>query len=109
MEAARRRQRLEALAEDVLADRQLAADYARKKQENSDALHRLREQARRTRPGSRLATSTLSMGDFFLVVPTATAQDMVAGAQRELEAAIGEVRQRLESNARRLRELQSSA
>ncbi|KAJ2774693.1 hypothetical protein IWQ57_000709 [Coemansia nantahalensis] len=107
MDFIERQSRTEALAEDVLTDQQLAADYTRKQQEHRDALRWLQRHAQATPPGSRLATSTVSMGDFFLVVPTATAKAMVSGAQRELEAALGDVRQRLNAKTQLLSQLEA--
>ncbi|KAJ1735351.1 hypothetical protein LPJ61_000599 [Coemansia biformis] len=109
MEFVERQGRIEALAEDILTDRQLTADYERKQREHREALRLLQSHAQSTRPGSRLATSTVSMGDFFLVVPTGTAQAMVGGAQRELEAALGETRRRLGTKTRLLAELEASS
>ncbi|PIA17001.1 hypothetical protein COEREDRAFT_86409 [Coemansia reversa NRRL 1564] len=98
--------RVEALAEDILTDKQLAIDYNRKQQENREAIRRLEEHARNIRPSSRLATSTVNMGDFFIVVPTKKAQDMVGGAQKELEQAIQDVQQRLKKKVQLLNELE---
>ncbi|KAJ2325958.1 hypothetical protein IWW51_002525, partial [Coemansia sp. RSA 2702] len=100
--------RVEALAEDILTDRQLAIDYDRKRQENREALRRLREQEKQTKPTSRLATSAVNMGDFFIVVPTSKAVSMVDGAQKELEGAIDEVQQRLRKKVQLLGELEGN-
>ncbi|KAJ2616235.1 hypothetical protein H4S08_000864 [Coemansia sp. RSA 1365] len=99
--------RVEALAEDILTDKQLAIDYDRKRQENREAIRRLEEHAQKIKPTSRLATSTVNMGDFFIVVPTKKAQDMVGGAQKELEQAIQDVQQRLKKKVKLLGELES--
>ncbi|KAJ2453579.1 hypothetical protein EV183_002104 [Coemansia sp. RSA 2336] len=98
--------KIEHLAEDIITDQQLEVDYRRKLQENSDALCKLREQQQKIKPGSRLATSTVNMGDFFIVVPTTTAHEMVDGAQKELEGAIEGVQQRLKNKVELLGKLE---
>ncbi|KAI8324015.1 hypothetical protein GQ54DRAFT_316425 [Martensiomyces pterosporus] len=109
MEAVEHQARVEALAEDVLTDKQLSVDYDRKRQENREALRQLRKQAQQIKPTSSQATTALNMGDFFIQVPTSKAQAMVEGAQRELEEAIGEVQVRLKKKVQLLGELEGDA
>ncbi|KAJ2499845.1 hypothetical protein GGH96_003188 [Coemansia sp. RSA 1972] len=107
MDIVERQGKIEALAEDILTDRQLAIDYDRKRQENREALRRLREQ-QKNKPASRRATTTVNMGDFFIVVPTTKAVEMVDGAQKELEGAIDDVQQRLKAKVQKLGELEGN-
>ncbi|KAJ2461008.1 hypothetical protein GGF42_000476 [Coemansia sp. RSA 2424] len=106
MEAVEYQAKVEALAEDILTDKQLAIDYDRKRQENREALRSLREQAQRTKPGSALATTAVNMGDFFIQLPLPKAQKMMEEAQSELDRAIDDVRQRLKAKVRLLGELE---
>ncbi|KAJ2160512.1 hypothetical protein GGF46_002212 [Coemansia sp. RSA 552] len=108
MDAIERQGRIEALAEDILTDQQLAAAYDQRRQENREALRRLREQAAKIKPTSRLATSTVNTGDFFIVVPTYKAQTVVEGAQKELEGAMDEVQLRLKKKIQLLSELEGA-
>ncbi|KAJ2838151.1 hypothetical protein J3B01_001604 [Coemansia erecta] len=107
MDIVERQGKIEALAEDILTDRQLAIDYDRKRQENREALRRLHEQ-QKNKPTSRRATTTVNMGDFFIVVPTTKAAEMVDGAQKELEGAIDDVQQRLKAKVQKLGELEGN-
>ncbi|KAJ1795782.1 hypothetical protein LPJ59_004150 [Coemansia sp. RSA 2399] len=106
MDVVERQARIEALAEDILTDKQLSIDYDRKRQENREALNKLRQQAKNVRPSRRLETTAINMGDFFLDVPVAKAQGMVEGAQKELESAIDDVRQRLKKKVELLARLE---
>ncbi|KAJ2841119.1 hypothetical protein GGI22_008040 [Coemansia erecta] len=106
MDVVERQARIEALAEDILTDKQLSIDYDRKRQENREALNKLRQQTKNVRPSRRLETTTINMGDFFLDVPAAKAQSMVEGAQKELESAIDDVRQRLKKKVELLAQLE---
>ncbi|KAJ2546497.1 hypothetical protein EV175_005578 [Coemansia sp. RSA 1933] len=106
MDVVERQSKIEALAEDILTDKQLSIDYDRKRQENREALNKLRKKTKSVRPGSRLATTTINMGDFFLDVPAAKAQSMVEGAQTELDGAINDVRQRLKKKVELLAQLE---
>ncbi|KAJ2660994.1 hypothetical protein IWW48_002699 [Coemansia sp. RSA 1200] len=98
--------RIEALAEDILTDKQLSVDYDRRRQETREALRKLRHQTQNVRPNSRLATTTINMGDFFLEVPAARAQIIVEAAQKELDGAIDDVRQRLKKKVELLARLE---
>ncbi|KAJ2820102.1 hypothetical protein IWW50_005191, partial [Coemansia erecta] len=75
---------------------------------NREALRRLREQQQKIKSTSRLATSTVNMGDFFIVVPTTKALEMVDGAQKELDGAINDVQQRLKGKVQVLGELEGN-
>ncbi|KAI9482343.1 hypothetical protein LPJ78_005326 [Coemansia sp. RSA 989] len=106
MDLIERQSKIEQLAEDIITDQQLEVDYSRKLQENREALRRLREQQQKIKANSRLATSTVNMGDFFIVVPTAKAHEMVDSAQKELEGAIEGVQQRLKNKVELLGKLE---
>ncbi|KAJ2910209.1 hypothetical protein GGI21_001097 [Coemansia aciculifera] len=106
MEAVEYQAKIEALAEDILTDKQLSVDYDRKRQENREALRSLRERAQKTKPGSALATTAINMGDFFVQLPLPKAQKMMEEAQVELDKAIEDVRQRLKKKVRLLGELE---
>ncbi|KAJ2822576.1 p53 and DNA damage-regulated protein 1 [Coemansia furcata] len=106
MEAVEYQAKVEALAEDILTDKQLAIDYDRKRQENREALRGLREQSQKTKPNSILATTTVNMGDFFIQLPLPKAQKMMEEAQAELDKAIDDVRQRLKVKVKLLGELE---
>ncbi|KAJ2848401.1 hypothetical protein IWW36_003321 [Coemansia brasiliensis] len=108
MDLVEHQSKIEQLAEDIITDQQLKIDYDRKLQENREALCRLREQQQKIKSSSRIATSTVNMGDFFVVVSTAKAQEMVDGAQKELEGAIEGVQQRLKKKVELLGKLESS-
>ncbi|KAJ2007220.1 hypothetical protein GGI04_001451 [Coemansia thaxteri] len=106
MEAVEYQARVEALAEDILTDKQLAIDYGRKREENREALRRLGEQAHKVKPNSILATTAVNMGDFFIQMPLPKAQAMITEAQSDLDKAIEDVRQRLRAKVKRLGELE---
>ncbi|KAJ2756292.1 p53 and DNA damage-regulated protein 1 [Coemansia pectinata] len=106
MEAVEYQAKVEALAEDILTDKQLAIDYDRKRQENREALRSLREQSQKSKPNSVLATTTVNMGDFFIQLPLPKAQKMMEEAQAELDKAIDDVRQRLKAKVKLLGELE---
>ncbi|KAJ1718234.1 hypothetical protein LPJ53_006614 [Coemansia erecta] len=108
METIERQARIEALTEDILTDKQLSAEYDRKFHENTSALTEIQKQMRTIKPTSRLATTAVNMGDFFVQVPTAKAHRMVKSAQDELESAIKDVQQRLEKKVDLLEQLKSS-
>ncbi|KAJ1942793.1 hypothetical protein GGF37_002950 [Kickxella alabastrina] len=107
MEAVERLARIEALTEDILTDKQLLEEYGRKLQENSQALDKLAEAMKKVKPSSRMATTTVNMGDFFIQVPNTKAHTMVQGAHTELENAIGEVQQRLVKKVELLAQLKN--
>ncbi|KAJ2744599.1 p53 and DNA damage-regulated protein 1 [Coemansia sp. BCRC 34301] len=106
MEVVEYQAKVEALAEDILTDKQLAIDYDRKRQENREALRSLREQAQAAKPGSVLATTAVNMGDFFIQLPLPKATKMMEDAQAELDKAIDDVRQRLKVKVKLLGELE---
>ncbi|KAJ1667787.1 hypothetical protein IW140_001340 [Coemansia sp. RSA 1813] len=106
MDIVERQKKIEVLADDILTDKQLSIDYDRKRQETREAINKLRQQTKNVRPGSRLATTTINMGDFFLDMPAAKAQGMVEGAQKELDGAIDDVRQRLKKKVELLAQLE---
>ncbi|KAJ1995388.1 hypothetical protein GGI25_002499 [Coemansia spiralis] len=106
MDVVEHQAKIETLAEDILTDKRLSVDYDRKRQENREALRKLREKAQKVRPESRLAATTINMGDFFIDVPLSKAQHMVEGAQKELDTAIDDVRQRLKKKVELLAKLE---
>ncbi|KAJ2493480.1 p53 and DNA damage-regulated protein 1 [Coemansia sp. RSA 2050] len=98
--------KVEALAEDILTDKQLAIDYDRKRQENREALRILREQSQKAKPNSTQSTTAVNMGDFFIQLPLPKALKMMEDAQSELDKAIDDVRQRLKAKVKLLGELE---
>lgn len=106
MEQVEHQSRVEALAEDILTDKQLSIDYDCRRQENREALRQLHSQIKTTPEGSFADTTSINLGGFFLQVSLCKAAKLVESSQAELETAIEDVQMRLKKKLQLIGELE---